>query len=491
MTDFKVPLVIRGEIIDDYEVEFSDRSGTGRTFITPNVGKYINQLVCKKPESLIDLYDISLEDIYDYLEELGQRLDFDKNAYWREAFEVSCYASNLSRPVLEYCYRTAGQMFNKPMMRDLVEGRIGSEYLEGWVPRQMSDGRTIHVRAMGTRSVHIIAGNVPVVAVNTLLKGAVTRNDTVIKAPSNDPLTASALARTMIDMAPNHPLTKHFSAAYWKGGDEKVEEKIYQSNNIDKIVAWGGYDSIRHISKYLGPGIDLVTLDPKNSTTLIGREAFKDEDTMREVARRAAADMGALEQEACVNARVIFVESGTDAAGIEKINRFGEMVFEALQNLPSRVSNGPVRFDPTLRSEIQSIIPQTDFYRVYTDPERIDKSGAVIVSQMDEQVDFPMLLYGRVSNLVPLDNIEDAISTFTAATQTVGIYPHELRKRIRDVAALRGGQIFQPLGYVTAGTMVAPQDGVEVERRMCTWVVDNDCEPQTVQAPWLELGKTA
>src|SRR5690606_32310028 len=153
-------------------------------------------------------------------------------------------------------------------------------------------------------------GNVPVVAVSTVMKGAVTRNDVVIKAPSNDPLTASALGRTMIEMAPDHPLTRHFSAAYWKGGDVKVEEKVYQSNNIDKIVAWGGYDSIRHISKYLGPGIDLVTLDPKNSTTLIGKEAFEDEATMREVARRTAADMGGLEQEACVNARVIFVESG-------------------------------------------------------------------------------------------------------------------------------------------------------------------------------------
>jgi Acyl-CoA reductase (LuxC) len=166
------------------------------------------------------------------------------------------------------------------------------------------------------------------------------------------------------------------------------------------------------------------------------------------------------------------------------------MVFDELQNLPKRVSNGPVRFDPTLKSEIQSILPLSDFYNVITDPEHIEKTGAVIVSQMSEQVDFPMILYGRVSNLVPMDNIEDAISTFTAATQTVGIYPPKLRKKIRDIAALRGGQIFQPLGYVTAGSMVAPQDGVEVERRMCTWVVDNDCEPETVQAPWLELGKT-
>jgi Acyl-CoA reductase (LuxC) len=489
MADFKVPLIIRGRVIEDYEVEFKDRSGTNRSFLTPDVGKYIDQLVCSRGELLADLYTISLEDIYDYLEELSTRLDLDTNPYWQEAFEVSCYASNLSRNVLEDQYRTTGKILKRGSARDLVEGRIGSKYLEGWVPQKLSDGRTVHIRALGTRSVHITAGNVPVVAVGTVLRGAVTRNDVIVKSPSNDPLTASAIARTMIDMAPDHPITKHYSVAYWKGGDEKVESRIYQSRNIQKIVAWGGYDSIKYIAKYLGPGLDLITLDPKNSTTLIGKEALKDEATMREVARRVAADMGGLDQEACVNARVMYLESGTDAKGIALANRFGQMIFDAVQELPKRTSSGPRTFNGELKAELQSIMSLKDFYNVITDKDRIEKTGAVIVSQMSETVDFPMMLYGRVGNLVPLDNIEDALSYFTAATQTVGIYPPVLRKRLRDKAALRGGQMFQPVGYAIGGGMCAPQDGIEPERRMCTWVVDYDSYPDTVQAPWLEPGE--
>ena len=144
-------------------------------------------------------------------------------------------------------------------------------------------------------------------------------HDAIVKVPWNDPLTMSAIARTMIEMAPDHPLTKHLTVCYWQSGDDAVEARFYQPAHIEKIVAWGGRASLKHIGKYLQPGIDLIALDPKSSTTLIGKEALTDEDTMRSVARRTAADLGGWDQEACVNARVMFLESGTDADGIALI----------------------------------------------------------------------------------------------------------------------------------------------------------------------------
>src|ERR1700739_3120704 len=56
----------------------------------------------------------------------------------------------------------------------------------------------------------------------TVLRSALTRSDVIIKAPSNDPLTAMAIARTLRDIAPDHPITKHLAVGYWKGGDEQV-----------------------------------------------------------------------------------------------------------------------------------------------------------------------------------------------------------------------------------------------------------------------------
>jgi len=76
------------------------------------------------------------------------------------------------------------------------------------------------------------------------------------------PLTAAAVARTMIDMAPAHPITRHLSVVYWKAR-YTGRRALYTRSHVDKIVAWGGLASITHISKYIQPGIDLITLDPK------------------------------------------------------------------------------------------------------------------------------------------------------------------------------------------------------------------------------------
>jgi hypothetical protein len=181
----------------------------------------------------------------------------------------------------------------------------------------------------------------------------------------------------------------------------------------------------------------------------------------------------------------MFLESGTDEKGIALANRFGEYLFQALQDLPKSVSSGPVNFDPALRAELQSIAHQDDFYRIFTKKGQMERSGAIIVSQFGEQVDFPKLLYGRVGNVVPIGRIDDALDFFSAATQTVGIYPDHLRTRLRDRGALMGGQMFVPLGYAICASPHAPQDGIEPERRMCRWVVDTQADPAIVPGPWM------
>ena len=104
----------------------------------------------------------------------------------------------------------------------------------------------------------------------TIVRNAVTRSDAIIKTPSNDPVTAVAILRTMVDLDPDHPLTKHVSAVHWRGGDEVVERVAFSSPNIDKIVAWGGVAGIKHVAQFVGPGVELIALDPKLSISVLG-----------------------------------------------------------------------------------------------------------------------------------------------------------------------------------------------------------------------------
>ena len=258
-----------------------------------------------------DLYDVSFDEILDVLEALGEALDFDTNAHLQEAYEASLVANVLPPEMMRNSYRVLPPLFSRDRRRwRWPTPRSAWITSTAWVPHQLSDGRELRVRAFGSRVLHIPAGNGGLVSAVTILRSVIARCDTIIKAPSNDPLTAVAIARTLADVAPDHPITRHLAVGYWKGGDTAVEEKLYQPQHIEKIVAWGGLASVKHVTRYIQPGLELIALDPKRSATIIGAEAFTDEDTMREVARRAAIDIGVANQEGCANARVIYTLSG-------------------------------------------------------------------------------------------------------------------------------------------------------------------------------------
>jgi hypothetical protein len=76
MDTINVPLIILGEIIEDYKKEFGGRADNVR-FKTPDVVKYLDRLMNDDPLSLENLYPVSLDDIIEFLSELGRRLDLD------------------------------------------------------------------------------------------------------------------------------------------------------------------------------------------------------------------------------------------------------------------------------------------------------------------------------------------------------------------------------------------------------------------------------
>jgi len=236
--EFRVPLIIRGQIIDDGAIAYGGRRGAV-SFRAPDLTAHIDKLTLRTPSKMADLYAISFEDILDYLVALGKRLDVATNPHVREAFRLSCLTSGLSESILRFHYAHLGAMFDRDEMRAMVERSCGLAYLEGWVDQGPSrfPGLTARTRAFGARAIHVIAGNAPIVSILTVIRNALTRSDAVIKLPSNDPLTAVALARTMVEMAPDHPITRHISVAYWKGGDAAVEAAIYDPRGIEKIVA--------------------------------------------------------------------------------------------------------------------------------------------------------------------------------------------------------------------------------------------------------------
>ncbi|MEJ6009401.1 acyl-CoA reductase [Novosphingobium aquae] len=475
------PMIIRGEVIADNLVEVGGRGGD-LTFLTPDAHHYIDRLPLGNPARLADLYDLTFDDILAFAQALGERLDLETNEHLQQACELSYLTAPTTPPLVRNSYAGLRHMLDREAIVEAVESTVGIRHLEEWVPQTLIDGTRLEVRCFGARTLHIVAGNAPGLSLLTIIRNMVLRSDAIIKSPSNDPFTALAIARTMIDMAPDHPLTRHLSVAYWRGGDTAFEERLYQPGNLEKIVAWGGFASMKHVTRYIQPGLELISLDPKRSASIIGADAFADESSMREAALRVASDIGALNQKGCVCARVVYVQSGTDDDGLERINRFGGYVHEALMGLPNSLSTPAKAYDRNLKSHVDALRLDDEWYKVIGGR---DGEGAIIVSQLPEPVSFATILDDRTANLVPVDTLDEVMDAVDAYTQTVGIYPEQLKDELKDRLPLYGAQRIVSLGYAAAMKWAAPQDAIEPLRRMGKWISNQIASPETTAAPWL------
>lgn len=472
----EIPIIARGKVImpGDHGVEFKGRGGAAFRQADPH--KHIHDLVLGDTSRLRDLHDTPMAEIVEVLAQLGKRLTLDDNPLLQESFELALRAGGLAEPILRGVYDALPHMFDADLMLALVDKTIGLAYIDGWVP---SGGKfdSVSIRAVGTRQLHITAGNVPVVAAMTIARAGLTKSDILIKSPSNDPLTANAIARTLIGIAPDHPVTKHIAVAYWKGGDEFMDSQIVRTSRIDKITAWGGMSSVRHIQKFLQPGIDLTALNPKYSMSMVGREGLESEAAMDEAAVGLATLAGFYNQTACANTRIVYVESNIDDESISKIVELGRKMVAAYAKLPPLLSVPFTLPNRELEAEMDAIRDEDDFYYVEGDT----LNGGFIVSKFNDRIEFFDKLNNRVVNFVPVDSLMDVIMWCDDTTQTVGLYPESRRAELRDAFALAGVQRLVSLTGGDPMTVYAnshhmppgsPHDGIEPMRRSVRWVVD-------------------
>jgi hypothetical protein len=480
-----IPIISRGRIIlpsADDAVEFKGRGGA--SFRSPDPHNHVHDLVLGNTALLGDLNGAPMREVIDFLAEVGKRLRLEDNAYLQQSFALALKAGGLAEPILRGVYDDLPKMFDPAGLTELAEATIGIKYLDGWVPGRGAHGN-VRVRAVGTRQLHITAGNVPVVAALTIVRGALTKSDILIKSPSNDPLTANAIARTMIELDASHPVTRHVAVAYWKGGDEFMESQIVRTSRIDKITAWGGMSSVKHIQKFLSPGIDLTALNPKYSMSLIGRETFESEAALQEAATGLAVIAGFYNQTACANTRIVYVESDTDEESLERVIELGRRMLAAYKGLPEVISTPAAGRNRELDAEMDAVALDDDFYHVEGDT----LDGGFVVSKFADRVDFYDKLNNRVVNFVPLPDLLEAVKWCDDTTQTVGVYPEAARDRLLDAFSLCGVQRMVPLSggdpmkiFKEMHTLPPgmPHDGIEPMRRNVRWVIDHRPADQAV-----------
>ena len=454
----RVDHFVRGKLVSGDAVRHRSRD-LGVDFVTPEID--LNALVAPRSE-LPPLLDVPLTEIVDFLVEAGARMDFETNPHLREALEHTVKVNPLPRQVVENLFRRARHFLTREgLMCSIETNFINPAALDGWVERTDLNGNKGALRAFPPRMVHMLAGNSPTGCISSIAQGALVKAINVFKMPSSDPFTCVAMLRTMADVDPQHPVVKSMSAVYWKGGDERIEGTLYRPQYFDKIVAWGGGDAIRNVIRYLGPGIQLVSFDPKTSISMIGPEGFES-SAIDAVADAAAIDVSTMNQEACLASRFLFVEG--DRAGIEAFcERLQQRLGVDRETASALVHPLPLE----MREEIEMLQLMGEGTKVWGKP---DGRGLVILT--DEPVDFHPS--NKTANVVHVPSLDHAIRYVNVATQTIGVYPPERKRAMRDRLASAGAQRVVRLGGAAKHVMGGAHDGMLPLQRFVHWMSDED-----------------
>ncbi len=445
---------VRGKLVTGDEVRHTSRD-LGVDFTTPAID--LDALVTPRTE-MPPLYDVKLSEIIDFLVEVGERLDVDRNPYLQEALEFVVATNPLPRRIIENLFRRA-----RPFLaRDtLIAGMNANfpdlRYFDEWVERTDAHGQTAAMRAFPPRMIHMLAGNSPAGCVSSIAQGAMLKAINVFKMPSSDPFSCVAVLRTMADVDPDHPVVKSMSAIYWRGGDERIERTLYRPQYFNRIIAWGGGSAIDNVIRYLSPGLQLVSFDPKTSISMIGPEGFQSDEVIDKVAEAAATDVTTFNQEACLASRFIFVEG--DRAGVETFCAKLQERLGVDRDMASAEAPPP----PVDMQEEIAALQIMDEAQVWGKP---DGRGMVLLT--DEPVAFHPS--NKTANVVHLKSLADAIRHVNIATQTVGVYPEETKAKLRDRLANAGAQRVVRLGSAAKHVMGSPHDAMFPLQRMVHWM---------------------
>ena len=98
---------------------------------------------------------------------------------------------------------------------------------------------------------------------------------------------------------------KEVAILYWSGSNSIIYDELFNSGNINGVLAWGGLNSIEDIRRRAYHyGIKIIDNGPKISFSVISEEALQNQNLMQDLASKIAVDI------ALWNQRALCISSG-------------------------------------------------------------------------------------------------------------------------------------------------------------------------------------
>jgi hypothetical protein len=427
--------------------------------------------------ALRELLDLRFEEVRAYVAALRDRLQPADGAVASAMAATSPLDARATRVFTAQLARLLDpDALAEAVDRDLAFGGVaGRRYLDGWVE---VDGRVFRgatarmsermhgaaeppprprVRAVPTRQLHITAGNSPLVPVVSTLWTLATKGAAVVKSPHDAPFGTSLLATAMAEVDQNHPLTRHISLAYWRGGDVRVEDVLLAEGAFDRRVVWGSAETVASLARRAGT-TKTVLMGPRAAVSLIGRDSLGDPYG---AAVRAAADSLVANQAAC-NASLVHYVEGSEADALAYCEELRGVLAAWDRELPHAV---PRETAAALRRLQRGAFAHGTWFENGAWP--FLTSVVVYLPTGFELASHPA---GRCVVVRRVDALRDVLPALGPEIAAVGVLPEPARLALLDEVVARGVDGVLPLGEAERAYPGMPHDGMRVLDELVRWV---------------------
>lgn len=346
------------------------------------------------------LHDVPLGEVTEYIRRGAIGIGDVGAGLGREALELCCSITGFSREMVAQDYQLIGGFLaNRNVMYDLLDAELGDHRMaDEWVRRQVA-----RVRAFPRgRVLHVVAGNVPMSSIYSLVRSILTKNHSLVKLPSRDLISCLYFARSLIRNNPaGHPLSEAISAFYCDSADPAFDRLIRAS---DMVCGWGQGSSLLALKQRLPHGVPLLEFGPRRSLSLV----YADECDPDKAAMRIAHDVAIYDQEACFSPQRLFV-IGQPETLVDAIGRWLDV---------QHVHYPLGRMTDDAKSHIKRITMEA-LYRG-ADVSSGASWTTIVARDPMTTLEHPL---GRTLFIHPIEAEEDMLPFVDDETQSISVYP--------------------------------------------------------------------
>jgi long-chain-fatty-acyl-CoA reductase len=440
------PIIIAGRRVESTSGEELElRSRTDEVIHVPALDEATVDRILAQPRNL--LADVPLHKIVAFLHNVGHNWKSKeytrRRIYERHLCRYYGYSEKMAETEANWIALLLSSHYR---IYDTLSVELGSWHIvDSWVAREEA-----YVRALPRgRALHIIPGNVPLSCIASVIRAIATKNISIVKASSDDPMTPLALALSFLDTDPDHPVAQALSVVYWKGGAEGPLERRLLADS-DVVCAWGGEPAIEWAKRNARAETEILTFGPRRSVAVVGRGGDR-----KKAARALAHDVAMYDQRACFSVQRVFVE--------EPIGDFLAEIERAFALYETLLPKGRHDFDERAGFSLSHLEAEFSGTEVLASA---NQGWSIVVRPPDVGDASLRHPQGRTLYVHPVADAAAVIDHVGPGVQTVAVYPSELGYSLRDALVSRGVSRIVELGMNNVFRVGGAHDGMYPTQRL-------------------------